>query len=71
MKPQDIVFFIILVALLKSRTPKLLLIVGLVCLAISIPLFQLMVFFTAQRLVMYAGVFFLMATILFGFQNKK
>lgn len=65
MKPQDILFIIILVALLVLRKPKILVWFGLISLLLSIPLFANWVFFTAERLVMYALGFLLSAIILF------
>jgi hypothetical protein len=61
MKPQDILFIIILILLLWKRDPKLFTVAGLVCLIIAIPLFQFWVFFTAEHLVWYASGFFLFA----------
>jgi hypothetical protein len=71
MKPQDILFIIILIAFFVGRKPKYVVILGLICLLISLPLFQLQIFFTAQRLVQYAAGFFFMAIILFWIQNRK
>lgn len=65
MKPQDILFLIVLVVLLFLRKPKLLVVAGLVCLALSMPLFAFWVFFTAQHLVWYGAGFFLVAIMLF------
>lgn len=58
MKPQDIVFFFILGALLAVRKPRLFVWAGLACLAVSIPLFATWTFFTAERLTWYAAAFF-------------
>lgn len=71
MKPQDILFILILLALLFWRKPRFLVSAGLVCFILSIPLFSFWVFFTAERLVMYAAGFLLMAVILFLFTLKK
>ena len=71
MKPQDLLFFIAVIALFFTKKPKAFVIAGLVCLALSIPLFSFWVFFTAQHLVWYAAGFFLVAIFLFLFQNKK
>ncbi len=70
MKPQDILFIILLLVLLGVRKPRLLVGAGLVCLLLSIPLFSHLVFFTAERLVMYAGGF-LFAAIIFSFIKDK
>lgn len=56
MKPQDILFIIVLVGLLFKfwRKPQIIIIAGTVCLIASIPLFSVWIFFTAQRLVYYS-----------------
>lgn len=64
MKPQDILFIIILVGLLFLRKPKFLIAAGLLCLLLSIPLFSFWVFFTAERLVEYGAGLLLAAIIL-------
>lgn len=61
MKPQDIFFIILLLALLYKRKPEWMAIAGLILLTLAIPLFYFWIFFTAQRFVMYAAVFFLCA----------
>lgn len=72
MKPQDIVFIVILAILLfVIRKPKVLVIAGLICLILSIPLFSFWIFFTAQRLVYYAAAFFLAATVIYLFEARK
>lgn len=71
MKPQDILFLLIILVLLWKRNPKYLLIAGLLCLLLSIPLFHFWIFFTAERLVWYAAAFFLTAIVLLGFQIRK
>lgn len=71
MKPQDILFFIILGILLYKRDPKLFTIAGIISLVLSIPLFSLWVFFTAERLTWYAGAFFLSAVIINIFRFRK
>jgi hypothetical protein len=63
MKPQDILFILILIFLLWKRNPKYFSIAGLACLLISIPLFHFWIFFTAQRLVWYAFVLLAISTI--------
>ena len=70
MKIQDIIFFIVLAFLLFKRDPKLMVIVGLVSLLLSIPLFSLWIFFTAEHLTWYAATFFLTA-IIFHFWKIK
>lgn len=71
MKPQDLVFIVILVFLLYKRRHELLVIAGIVCLLLSIPLFSFWIFFTAQRLVVYAFVFFLIAVIMLILKLRK
>jgi len=70
MKPQDILFLVVLVILLILRRPKLAVGVGLTSIIISMPLFAKHIFFTAEHLTWYAASFFLLAIILFLFQNK-
>jgi len=60
MKPQDIVFFVLLGALVISRKPRLFVWAGLGCLVLAIPLFSRWIFFTAERLTWYAAAFFLL-----------
>ena len=61
MKPQDIIFIILLVFLLWKRNPLLAVWSGLLSLITSIPLFATWIFFTAERLTWYAAAFFLVA----------
>ncbi len=62
-KPQDILFFITLAGLLYIRKPQLFVVVGLICFVVSMPLFALWIFFTAQRLVWYGAGFILIAVL--------
>ena len=74
LKPQDVLFIIVLIALLFKRDSKLFVWAGLASLLLSIPLFATWTFFTAQRLVIYAFAFFLVACIFFmtkEFRTKK
>ncbi|HSD98654.1 MAG TPA: hypothetical protein VLB73_03070 [Patescibacteria group bacterium] len=74
MKPQDIVFLVVILVLLllkRFRRPKIFVISGLICIALSIPLFAFWIFFTAQHLVWYACGFFLVAIILLLVHNTK
>jgi len=71
MKPQDILFIVVLIALIVIRKPKLLVYAGLICLILSIPFFSFWVFFTAQRLTYYAPVFFFSAILLLLISNKN
>lgn len=61
MKVQDIVFFLVLFIL--RRHPRRLVFAGLICLAVSIPLFYFWIFFTAERLTWYAAAFFFISLI--------
>lgn len=70
MKIQDVIFFIILAVAAFQRKPKLAAILGLACLILSIPLFSLWVFFTAERLTWYAAAFFLLSMVLSLIQLK-
>ena len=64
MKPQDVVFLIMLLALIFKRKPNCAVGAGMISLFLSIPLFSFWIFFTAQHLVWYAAAFFLVAIIL-------
>ena len=69
-KPQDILFFIILLFFIWKKNPRYLVLAGLTCLALSMPLFQLQVFFTAQRLVYYATALLFISTCLYIFEKE-
>ena len=62
-KPQDLVFIFVLIVLVFLRNPRLSTGVGLICIIASVPLFALWVFFTAERLTLYAAAFLLLAAI--------
>lgn len=70
MKIQDILFIIILLGLLYKRSPVLVAWVVFGAVLIAIPLFQLQIFFTAQRLMYYAFALMLVATLLFLFKKR-
>lgn len=70
MKPQDILFFIILVPLFFTRNSKFFVIAGVVSVLASIPLFASWIFFTAERFTWYAAAFFLCAVIFSFFRVK-
>ncbi len=63
-KPQDLLFIAVFLLLLIKRDPRYFAIAGLICIGISVPLFSQWVFFTAQRLVWFAFLFFSFAVIL-------
>ncbi|MBI2028479.1 MAG: hypothetical protein HYT07_02605 [Candidatus Levybacteria bacterium] len=71
MKIQDIAFIITLLSLIYKRSPKWTVVFGIVSLLLSIPLFTLWVFFTAERLTWYAAGFFLLAIIFFLLNARK
>ncbi len=71
MKIQDILFFIVLAWLIMKRQPRNFVIAGLFCLLLSIPLFSLWIFFTAERLTWYAAAFFFMSCLFFLKSSHK
>lgn len=73
MKPQDILFIIGFILVLYKRSSNLSVVVGILLLILSIPLFSFWIFFTAERLVMYAAAFFLLAIIfsILDFRKNK
>lgn len=71
MKPQDLVFVVLLAFLLYKKSPRLAAGFGIVSLLLSIPLFYRWIFFTAERLTWYAAAFFLLSTILYMIELKK
>jgi len=64
MKIQDIGFIVVLVALLVIRKPIFLIVAGLICFVLAMPLFAFWVFFTAERLVMYGAGFIFVGAFL-------
>lgn len=66
MKPQDIVFIIAIIVLFFTcwKRPSVFVWAGLLCLALSIPLFSFWIFFTAQRLLYYGAGFLFVGTVL-------
>lgn len=64
LKPQDLFFVLVFVMLLIKRDPRIFAIAGLICISLSIPLFSQWIFFTAQKLVWFAFLFFLTAVVL-------
>jgi len=71
MKPQDIFFIVILIALLFIKRPKWFILAGEACLIASIPLFYFQIFFTAQRLTYYAAALFLVAVVMLLINSRK
>ncbi len=71
MKAQDILFFVVLVLLVILRKPRYFVVAGLACLAFSIPLFAMWVFFTAEHLIWYAAAFFFIFVLFSLLQSHK
>jgi len=71
MKPQDLIFFLVLAVLIYFRKSRLAALAGLISLLLSIPLFAFWIFFTAERLTWYAAAFFLLAIGLSLLSEKK
>jgi len=70
MKPQDLVFLFAVAFLLWKRNPRYFVIAGLTMLTVAIPLFAKWIFFTAERLTMYAAACMLIAVILFLIEER-
>jgi hypothetical protein len=71
MKIQDLGFFILLMVLLfVKRNPQWLIVAGLLCLVLAMPLFHFWIFFTAERLVWYASAFIFTAILLMFFRRR-
>jgi hypothetical protein len=69
MKPQDIGFFLVFIALLITKKTRLLLVAGLLSWVLAIPLFATWTFFTAERLTWY-GAAFVFTFLLFSFIGR-
>jgi predicted membrane protein len=63
MKPQDIVFFIVVAVLLWYRRPQLFIVTAIISMVMSAVLFHQWVFFTAQRLMWYAAACIAIVTV--------
>lgn len=70
MKIQDTLFLVVLILLIFKRDSKLALIFGLASIILSIPLFYLQIFFTAQHLIYYAFAFIILSVILLIYKEK-
>jgi len=57
-KTQDLIFGVIFLLVVLARRQRLAMVVGLLFLGLSIPLFRFWIFFTAERLTWYAAAFF-------------
>jgi len=71
MKPQDILYLVVLGFLIYKRNPNLFVWAGIFCFVISIPLFAFWIFFTAEHLVWYGASFILIAVTVFIFGEFK
>lgn len=71
MKIQDLIFIAILIFLIIKNDAKLFVFVGLIILALSIPLFAFWIFFTAEKLVWYAWLFILIGTVCYCLMSIK
>jgi len=77
MKIQDIVFIIVSIVLLLYcwKRPNWFVGAGIVCLLLSMPLFALRIFFTAERLVYYGALLVFVEVIFkfiqFGIKPRK
>ncbi len=71
MKIQDIAFIIVFLAVLLKRNPTLSALIGIICLILSMPLFSLWVFFTAERLTWYSAVFFALSAFFHLVHKEK
>ena len=70
MKIQDILFLVVLIFLIIKRDSKLSLYFGLGSIIVSIPLFYLQIFFTAEHLIWYSASFFVLTILLMIFKDK-
>ncbi len=70
MKIQDLIFVIILAVLLYKKNFKFIILSGILFLVLAIPLFASWVFFTAQRLVYFAVLLFLVSSISLLFKKE-
>lgn len=71
MKPQDVIFFIVVVSVLVSKKSKLFVVLGIISLFTAIPLFAKWIFFTAERLTWYAAGFFFLAIVMQIIEGKR
>lgn len=64
MKIQNLIFAVIFILVFWRRNSAVAARLGIICLILATLLFNLQVFFTAERLTWYAAAFFAYATIL-------
>ena len=70
MKPQDLVFIVVLIIFLLKRDVRLFILGAIACFFIAIPLFYTWKFFTAERLIYYAFFLLLVAMLLFFLKKR-
>lgn len=70
MKPQDILFFIVLMVLIFIKKSNWIVIAALLCIGLALPLFAKHIFFTAQHLTYYAWGFLLVAVLFKFYENR-
>jgi len=63
MKPQDIILLILIVVTLIRPRVKFISALGIIFMLLSIPLFYMQIFFTAQHLIWYAILCFSIAIV--------
>lgn len=61
LKIQDLVFFLVFLLALWRKHNRFSAVICLVCLIVSISLFKLQIFYTAERLTWYAAGFILLS----------
>lgn len=71
MKPQDVFFVVLFLLVIVKKDSRISAAIGIVCILLSVPLFSLWVFFTAERFTWYAAAFFLLSTVLELRQTRK
>lgn len=70
MKIQDLIFIIALVVLLYKKNVRFVILTGIFFLVIALPLFTFWIFFTAQRLVYFAALFFFISAVFLLFKKE-
>ena len=71
MKVQDILFLAVLIGLIFGQKKRLLVLAGLFCFLLAMPLFYFKVFFTGQRLTWYAAGFIFLFIVLVFVEKLK
>lgn len=70
MKIQDILFLVVLIFLIFKKDSRLSLYAGVGSILLSIPLFYLQIFFTAEHLIWYSAGFLVLTLALTVFKEK-